>query len=175
MQIDWNLIALIFIINVTYVTLNTIRFMLTMKGYTLIAPFISMLEITIYVLGLGMVLNHLDNPFNVAAYALGYGAGIAIGIKIEEFLALGYIMVTVIIPNPQNIMPQALRDAGFGVTVSHAQGLEGERMVLEILSSRKNEAHLYKKINEINPKAFVISYEPKYISGGFWTKRIKGR
>ena len=95
MIFDLGLLAKIFAINLSYVTLNTIRFMLTMKGYRILAPLLSMVEIVIYVLGLSMVMNSLDNPLNLAAYALGYGAGIGIGIKIEDWLALGYTMITV--------------------------------------------------------------------------------
>ncbi|MGN5727474.1 DUF2179 domain-containing protein, partial [Acinetobacter calcoaceticus] len=64
---------------------------------------------------------------------------------------------------------------GYGVTQSVAYGREGERMVLEILSPRKNERTLYKLINQLEPRAFIISYEPKFISGGFWTKKVRKR
>ena len=99
MVVDLKMLAMIFIINFAYITLNTIRFMLTMKGYRVIAPLVSMAEITIYVLGLSMVLNRLDNPLNLLVYALGYAVGISVGIKIEDYLALGYIMVSVILPS----------------------------------------------------------------------------
>lgn len=174
MGIDIKLLGMIFIINLAYITLNTIRFMLTMKGYRNIAPIVSIVEITVYVLGLNMVLSRLDNPWNLAAYALGYGIGIGVGIRIEEYLALGYIMVTAIIPvKEESTMANDLRDEGYGVTVTFGFGREGERMILEILSSRKNERNLYRLIKELEPTAFVISHEPKYISGGFWTKKIK--
>lgn len=176
MGIDMNMLGMIFIINLCYITLNTIRFMLTMKGYRNIAPLVSIVEITVYVLGLNMVLNRLDNPWNLAAYALGYGIGVGIGIRLEEYLALGYIMVTAIIPvKEESTMANDLRDEGYGVTVTFGFGREGERMILEILSSRKNERSLYKLIKELEPSAFVISHEPKYISGGFWTKKVKKR
>ncbi len=75
MEIDLQMLAMIFFINMAYVTLNTIRFLLTMKGYRLIAPLVSMVEITIYILGLSMVLDRLDNPLNLLFYALGYEIG----------------------------------------------------------------------------------------------------
>lgn len=174
---DIKMLVTIFVINFSYITLNTIRFMLTMKGYRVIAPLVSMAEITIYVLGLSMVLNRLDNPINLVVYALGYAVGISVGIKIEDYLALGYIMVTAILPSSteQLNLPEMLREHGYGVTQSFGQGREGERMILEILSPRKNERSLYKLINELEPRAFMISYEPKYISGGFWTKKVRKR
>lgn len=174
---DIKMLLTIFVVNFSYITLNTIRFMLTMKGYRLIAPLVSMAEITIYVLGLSMVLNRLDNPLNLVVYALGYAVGISVGIKIEDYLALGYIMVTAILPSSteQLNLPEILRDHGYGVTQSFGAGREGERMILEILSPRKNERSLYKLINEQEPRAFIISYEPKFISGGFWTKKVRKR
>ncbi|MGX7419588.1 DUF2179 domain-containing protein [Carnobacterium gallinarum] len=175
MGIDIKMLVMIFGISLAYITLNTLRFMLTMKGYRFIAPIVSVFEITIYVLGLSLVLNRLDNPWNLAAYAIGYGVGIGIGIRIEEFLALGYIMVTVIIQDTESKLPEELRDLGYGVTMNYAYGREGERMILEILSPRKNERALYKEVHNLEPKAFLISYEPKYISGGFWTKKVKRR
>ena len=175
MEVDVPFLLLIFVINVVYISLNTIRFMLTMKGYRLSASLVSMVEVTIYVVGLGLVLDSLDNYVNLAVYALGYGVGIALGIKIEEFLALGYIMVTAIVPDMETKMPEELRELGYGVTASLAFGREGDRMVLEILTPRKTERKLYKQISEIEPKTFIISYEPKYINGGFWTRKVKKR
>lgn len=177
-MIDVKMLIMIFFINFAYVTLNTLRFMLTMKGYRILAPLMSMVEITIYILGLSMVLDRLDNPINLLTYALGYAIGISVGIKIEDKLALGYIMVTVILPTnteQETSLPRILRENGYGVTQSYGEGLEGGRMILEILSPRKTERTLYALIKEIEARAFIISYEPKYISGGFWTKKVLKR
>lgn len=175
---DIKMLCMIFFINLAYVTLNTVRFMLTMKGYRVIAPLVSMVEITIYILGLSMVLDRLDNPVNLLVYALGYAAGVSIGIKIEDKLALGYIVVTAILPSnteEEKKMPTTLREAGYGVTQSYGEGLDGPRLVLEILAQRKTEKHLYQLIKSIEERAFIISYEPKYFSGGFWTKKVRKR
>lgn len=177
-MVDVKMLVMIFFINFAYVTLNTLRFMLTMKGYRLLAPIMSMVEITIYILGLSLVLDHVDNPLNLFIYALGYAIGVSVGIKIEDKLALGYIMVSVILPtntDQEVSLPRILRDNGYGVTQSYGEGLEGDRMVLEILSPRKNERTLYRLIKEVEERAFIISYEPKYISGGFWTKKVRKR
>lgn len=172
------MLVMIFLINFSYVTISTIRFMLTMKGYRLVAPLLSMIEITIYVLGLSLVLNRLDNPMNLFLYALGYAVGISVGIKIEDQLALGYIMTTVILPSntdQEESLPIVLRKNGYGVTQTVGEGLAGERMILEILSPRKQERELYRLIKSVEERAFIITYEPKYISGGFWTKRVRKR
>ena len=55
-----------------------------------------MVEVVIYVVGLGLVLDNLNEIQNLVAYAIGYGCGVIIGTKIEEKMALGYITVNVI-------------------------------------------------------------------------------
>jgi len=175
MRVDVGILALIFVINFAYITLNTVRFLLVMRGYRYFAAFASIIEITIYVLGLSLVLNRLDNPLNLLVYALGYGVGVYVGMVIEDKLALGYTMISVILPDPKSGLPGVLREHGFGVTQHAAYGLEGERLALEILAPRKSERQLYNLIREEAPNAFVIAYEPRYISGGFWLKRVKRR
>lgn len=115
-MINFRMLLMIFLINFSYITLNTLRFMLTMKGYRLIAPLVSMVEIIIYIVGLSLVLDRLDNPLNLFVYALGYAVGISIGILIEDKLALGYIMVTTILPAnslEEQHLPNILRQHGY--------------------------------------------------------------
>lgn len=168
-----QMVLIIFFINIVYVTFFTIRMILTLKGYRYIAAGVSTVEILIYVLGLGLVLDNLNEIQNLIAYALGYGCGVIIGTKIEEKMALGYITVNVITADIDKKLPRILRDHGYGVTDWSAHGLEGDRSSLQILTPRKYELKLYATIKELDPKAFIISYEPKAIHGGFWVKSVK--
>ncbi|MDV6377720.1 DUF2179 domain-containing protein [Sporosarcina sp. GW1-11] len=168
-----GMILLIFAINIVYVSFSTVRMILTLKGYRYIAAVVSMIEIVIYVIGLGLVLDNLDQIQNLIAYALGYGSGVVVGSKIEERLALGYITVNVITADINKEMPAELRRLGYGVTDWSANGLSGSRSTMQILTPRKYELLLYKTITELDPKAFIISYEPKSIHGGFWVKSVK--
>ena len=91
-----QMVLIIFAINIVYVTFFTVRMILTLKGYRYIAAAVSMVEVVIYVVGLGLVLDNLNEIQNLVAYAVGYGCGVIIGTKIEEKMALGYITVNVI-------------------------------------------------------------------------------
>lgn len=62
-------------------------------------------------------------------------------------------------------MAQLIRDQGYGVTCWTGMGLDGERLVMEILSKRKNQARLFKVILSIDPKAFIIVIEPDNFMG----------
>ncbi|RFA34203.1 DUF2179 domain-containing protein [Virgibacillus dokdonensis] len=170
------MVVIILVINIVYVSLSTVRMILTLKGRRYIAAFVSMFEIVIYVLGLGLVLDNLNEIQNLIAYAIGFGIGVICGSMIEEKLALGYITVNVISSNPDIAFTKQLRDKGYGVTSWFAYGMEGDRLSMQILTPRKYELKLYETIKQIDPKAFIIAYEPKQIHGGFWVKQVrKGR
>ena len=68
-----------------------------------------------------------------------------------------------------------LRDLGYGVTHGYQYGRDGERTNLQILTPRRYEKKLIATIKELDPKAFIISYEPRTIHGGFWTRGIRSR
>jgi len=167
------MVAIILIINIVYVTFSTMRMILTLKGRRYLAAFVSMFEIVMYVLGLGLVLDNLNEIQNIIAYAVGFAIGVIVGTKIEEKLALGYITVNVISSYPDIEFTRKLRDKGYGVTSWYAYGMEGDRLSMQILTPRKYELKLYETIKHLDPKAFIISYEPKQIHGGFWVKQVR--
>ncbi|MBM6616232.1 DUF2179 domain-containing protein [Bacillus suaedaesalsae] len=169
----FSMIVIILLINIVYVSFFTIRMILTLKGQRYLAAFLSMIEVVIYVVGLGLVLDNLNEIENLIAYAVGYGIGVLVGMKLEEKLALGYITVNVITKEYDQDLPKMLREKGYGVTSWEAHGLEGNRMSLQILTPRKYELMLYKTIKDLDPGAFIISYEPKSIHGGFWIKNVR--
>lgn len=170
------MVTIILAINIVYVSFFTIRMILTLKGRRYIAAFVSMFEVVVYIIGLGLVLDNLNEIQNIVAYALGYGIGVIVGSMIEEKLALGYITVNVISSNPDIEFTRKLRDKGYGVTSWFAYGMDGDRLSMQILTPRKYELKLYETIKTLDPKAFIISYEPTHIHGGFWVKQVrKGR
>src|SRR5690625_2257843 len=167
------MVAIILVINIFYVSFFTIRMILTLKGLRYFAAFVSMIEVVIYILGLTLVLDNLDAIQNIIAYAVGYGIGVIVGMKIEEKLALGYITVDVVSSNPDLSFTRRLREKGYGVTSWYSYGMEGDRLSMQILTPRKYERALYEDIKNIDPKAFMISYEPTQINGGFWVNQVR--
>jgi len=169
------LVLIIVCINVVYVSINTLRTILVIKGKRLLASIMSIFEVGVYLYGLTIVLDNLNSPVNIIAYCIGYGVGVYIGSLIEQYLALGYVHVQIIVDSVVNELPSFLREKGFGVTSWTAEGRNGLRLVLQVLAKRSNEKELIKYVNEITPNAFIISYEPKHFIGGFWTKHLRNR
>lgn len=169
----YGIVLTILVINIIYVSFSTMRMILTLKGRRYLAAFVSTFEVVVYIIGLSIVLDNLEAIQNIIAYAVGFALGIIIGSKIEERLALGYITVNVISTNPELPFTQKIREKGFGVTSWQSYGMDGDRLSIQVLAPRKQEVFLYKLITEIDPKAFIISYEPKHIQGGFWVKQVR--
>src|SRR5690625_1952257 len=169
----YGMVAIILVINIVYVSFSTVRMILTLKGRRYLAAFVSMFAVVIYILGLGLVLDNLNEIQNLIAYAIGFGIGVVVGSKIEERLALGYITVNVVSSNPDIEFTRRLREKGYGVTSWSSYGMEGNRLSMQILTPRKYELRLYETIKAMDPKAFIISYEPKQIHGGFWVKQVR--
>jgi uncharacterized protein YebE (UPF0316 family) len=167
------MMLMIFCIQVVYVSLFTMRTIFTLKGQRYYAAGISIVEVSIYITGLTLVLNNLDDPKNLAAYCIGYALGILSGSKIEELLALGYVTVQIITEREDCGLAALLREKGFGVTSWYAEGKDASRLVLTVLAKRKYEKELFRIVEEANDKAFIISHEPKHFRGGFWVKQIQ--
>lgn len=167
------MVLIILTINIVYVSFFTIRMILTLKGQKYLAAALSSIEVIIYIVGLGLVLDNLDQIQNLIAYAVGYALGVLVGTKIEEWLALGYVTVKVITNRYDESLPDKLRDEGFGVTSWMGEGRDGPRLMMEILARRKTQQELYNKIIAFDSKAFIISHEPKHFRGGFWVRGLK--
>jgi uncharacterized protein YebE (UPF0316 family) len=169
-MISWTLVGSIIAINIAYVASFTLRLILVVKGRKGVASLLAMVEVFIYLIGLNLVLKNLDSKVNMAAYCIGYGIGVYVGSKIEEYLALGYLVVQVIVDSISIDLPNRLRDLGYGVTTWTADGRDGKRLVMQVLVKRSNEKRLMDTLYKLSPKAFVISHEPKQFKGGFWIK-----
>ncbi|TAA72987.1 DUF2179 domain-containing protein [Planococcus salinarum] len=169
------LVVIIFTISLSFVTLATVRMILTMKGFQYSAAALSILEVIINILGLGLVLDNLANIQNLLAYAFGFAAGIVVGSKIEDKLSLGYVTANVISQDNSGRLAVQLREKGYGVTDWEANGYEGKRSSLQILMPKKQEVKLYRTVKELDPNAFVVAYDAKTIYGGFWIRAMKKR
>lgn len=172
-EVVFTILCSILVIQIVYVSCFTLRMILTLKGERYTAAAISMLEVLIYVIGLNIVLKYVNQPACLIVYAIGYGLGVLAGSWIEEKLALGYVTVKVITDELHRYMAAYLRKEGFGVTSWIGWGRDGERMVLEVLARRKNEKFLYDCILAIDPKAFIVTVEPRKLHGGFWVNATR--
>jgi uncharacterized protein YebE (UPF0316 family) len=168
-------ILLIFALQLLYVPVLTLRTIFLVKNMSVAASSFGMLEALIYVFGLSLVFSGHQSIAEMIVYAVGFGVGLYIGTRIENKLAIGYTSINVTILDLNEELILLLREKGFGVTVFDGMGRDGKRYQLEILTKRNRENEVMKLIEEYEPKAFIISFEPRKFKGGFLTKVMKRR
>lgn len=168
-------ILLILLLQLIYVPTFTLRTIMLVKGLSKQAAIFGFVESLIYVFGLSIVFNGEQNPATMIVYALGFGIGILIGTKVEQALAIGFTTIQVNLQNLNQDLVDLLRKEGYGVTIFEGEGRDSKRFKLEILTKRNQEIGLFDLIEEYEPQAFIISYEPRKFQGGFLKKAMKKR
>ncbi|MEC1179807.1 DUF2179 domain-containing protein [Metasolibacillus meyeri] len=170
-----NNIVLIIILQLIYVPFLTLRTIFLVKNVTFLAAIFGMIEMLIYVFGLSLVFSGDQSILAMVVYAVGFGLGIFLGAKIERKLAIGYVYTTINTQQRNEKLIQFLRSEGFAVTTFIGEGRDSERYKYEILTKRNRETELFKIVEQFEPNAFIISYEPKSFRGGFLVARMKQR
>lgn len=166
---------LIFILQLVYVPVLTIRTILLVKNQTKSAAGVGLFEGIIYIVSLIFVFQDLSNIYNIVAYILGFSVGLLLGGALEKKLAIGFITYQANILEKNMELVNALRTAGFGVTVFEGEGISTPRYRLDIVAKRSRENELLGIIEQFEPKAFLMSYEIRSFKGGYLTKSMKKR
>lgn len=159
---------LIFLARICDVTLGTLRIILISKGLKHIAPFLGFFEVLIWVTVMGKLMQNLDNIYCYIAFAGGYSTGIFVGIKVEEKLALGIVVVRIITQKEADALFCALKEAKYGVTIVDAVGSQGPVNVIYSTIKRNDLKKIVEIIKQYNPNAFYTVEDIRYVNQGIF-------
>jgi len=160
-------VLFIFFARIVDVSLATFRMLMLIRGQRLPAAVTGFFEVGIYISALGRVVQHLNDPWKIMAYALGFSCGTLVGGLVEERLAVGYNLVQVIPKTHCGELICRLRRENFGVTVLEGQGRSGPRHILNITTRRKELPHLMNLLDKVDPQAFITTFDTRRTKGGF--------
>lgn len=166
-------IILLIVVQVLYVPLLALRTISMVKKLTLLTAIFGFLESIIYVFGLAIVFSGEQSILQMFVYALGFAIGLIVGIQIENKIAIGYTSILVNIRDLNQPLVDKLREAGYGVTIFHGEGKDSVRYRLDILTKRTRENELMKLIEQYEPYAFILAYEPTRFKGGYMEIMMK--
>jgi len=158
---------LIFVLRITDVSIGTLRVLYTVRGRTLIAASLGMVEAGVFIFAISRVFKHADNPLSMLGYACGFACGTALGIRLEQWIASGLILVRVISRDKSSALLAALREAHFGITAFSGEGREGPVLMLFVVSKRKHGERLMGLIEQIDGDAFVTLEPVHRAIGGY--------
>ena len=155
---------LIFLARITDVTIGTMRIIFVSRGFRFIAACAGFFEILIWLFALGQIMNNLDNWVNYVAYAGGFAVGTYIGVTIERWVALGYLVVRIITQRDGTALEESLRKANFVVTSVDAEGGRGPVKILFTVLKRKTLPTMVKLIKSTNPQAYYTIEDLRSVS-----------
>lgn len=165
--------AVIFCCRILDMSIDTIRMVLTVKEKTGLAALSGFFEAFIWFIVVRQALTSSMTGLPLAlAYGGGFAAGTYIGGKIARRVIRTNVVMQVVTSGHNNTLVRAIQQAGFAVTVVNANATEfgGEKYLLfsEITGSQIAE---YKQlIHELDPHAFIMVQETKYVYNGFMRK-----
>lgn len=159
---------LIFLSRTLDVSLGTIRMIFISKGYKSVAPFIGFFEVLIWLVAMQQVLGNLTNVWYYLFYAGGFSFGTFVGMKIDEKLSLGSVLVRVILQEPSTLSKK-LTNAGYSYTRYDAEGGSKHRHVdtFVIVIARKKLPDLLSLISNCSPNAFYVVEELRMVHSSF--------
>lgn len=179
---------LIFFARILDVSINTVRIIFVMTGKKGISTVLGFLESLIWLLAIGQIFKHMDNVYSYIAYPAGFAAGIYIGMRIEEKLALGKVVVRIITGEDTKSIIEYLRKYNYRYSIISGESDLGEEKILFTVVKRENLPFLKAKLTEELPSAFytvesvksasetgLLEEKPSRRGLGSWLGSIKRR
>ena len=157
----------VFIAKILENALATLRLIVVSNGKKKLGAILNGVIALIWVISTGLVIVDLKKDLlRVIFFILGSIIGSYIGSIIEEKLALGDNLITVVIDkNKTDYITENLKNNGYGVTILDAIG--NEKQILLIFTSRKRIQQVVKKIKTFDNNAMIMSSNASYIYGHF--------
>jgi len=155
--------ALVFFARTLDVSIGTIRIIFVSRGRKFPASLCGFFETMIWLFAMSQILQNLTNPLYYVAFAAGFATGTYVGIMLEEKLAMGMYIVTVITRDEAPRTLSDLREAGFGVTNIKAEGRDGPVDVFHTVIKRTELRKVIKIIRKFNEKAFYTIEDLRYV------------
>jgi uncharacterized protein YebE (UPF0316 family) len=165
----WILLPLlIFLSRIMDQSIGTMRLIFVSKGFRHIGPVLGFFEVIIWLLAITQVLQHLYNPMCYIAYGAGFAMGNYVGIRLEEKLSIGTVLLRIIPKRDTSPLITHLREEGFGVTSVDAEGASGPVSIVFTIIKRKSISRAIHIINQYNPNAFYTIEEVKAVKEGYF-------
>lgn len=165
----------IFFVRILDVSMGTFRTIITVKGKSLFASIIGFVEVFIWFVIVKEALNTDETSIFIAiSYALGYATGTFIGSILSKKFISSNLSVQ-IITNKSIELATALREKGYAVTVIDVEGRDDtqDKYMLFIGINDKNLNTLQQVTKQIDPTAFIVINETKYVQNGFMNGVVK--
>lgn len=166
------LIALARVIDVTF---GTIRVIFVSRGYKYIAPVLGFIEVIVWLLAMGQIMQNLNNVMCYIGYGTGFAIGNFVGINLVEKMSIGTVVIRIIPKYDTSNLIRLLREAQYGVTIVDAEGKDGPVKMLFSILKKKHLKDAISIINKCNPNAFYTIEEVQKVNEGYFQQKRKNK
>lgn len=141
-------------------TLSTLRLIVVAKGKKIFGAILQFLIAFVWVITTGIVVSNIkDDPLKIVFFAFGSLIGSYLGSLIEEKIALGTDMITVLVNNDYSKkMIKELENKKYLVSKIDAQRQNSNISILFIITEKKQRKDVINIIQSIDKQA-IISIE----------------
>lgn len=146
---------LIVLARITDVTLDTIRTVAIIQGRRIFAATLGFFEAVVYICAVAKVLLNMDHPVYALAYGLGYASGTFLGITIEQRLAFGEQLVSLLTRKGVELA-QVLRAAGYRLVEVKGHTRDGDLSILYVEIPRRQANKLLRDASAVDESCFCI-------------------
>ncbi len=157
---------LIFCARIFDQSVGTLRMIFVSKGLKNLVPVFAFLESLIWLLAIGQIMAHLNNPVCYVAYAGGYAMGNWVGMWLDERISIGNVIIRVILSVDTHELIDQLKAANYGLTLLDAEGGKGKVKVVFSIIKRKDVKHFVDILNEFSPHSFFTIEEVRSVNEG---------
>ncbi|MCK9290350.1 MAG: DUF2179 domain-containing protein [Bacteroidales bacterium] len=171
---NWVILPLIIAFaRILDVSVGTIRVIFVARGFKHLAPVLGFVEVIIWLLAIGQIMQQLDNFMSYIGYGAGFAAGNYIGIILVEKMSLGTVVLRIIPKKDTTQLVESLRNANYGVTSVDAEGKTGPVKILFSIVKKKDLTDALHIINTYSPNAFYTIEEVQRVNEGIFKETQK--
>jgi uncharacterized protein YebE (UPF0316 family) len=145
---------LVFLAEMTVVTLGTLRIICISRGRKHLAPLLGFFEVLTWLFAITQVMTNLGEWDCVVAFALGFTLGNYLGMAVEQRLALGSVVVRAFFSQDPTELVTRLRSSNYGVTCVEGKGSRGPVQIVMTVIKRKQLEVVMAMIKTSQPGAF---------------------
>lgn len=154
----------IFLTRILDVSIGTLRTLVTVQGRWKLAFVLGFFEVTIWVGVVSTVVQRIHTlPILVIFYGLGFAAGNVVGIRVEQRIGLGHVVLRVFTREAGQRLAERIRRTGQPVTSFQGEGSLGPVTELCIVTRRKNLKRILLEVDAEDPNAFYIAEQAREV------------
>ena len=159
--------SLIFLARVADVTVGTVKLMFVVNSAKRVAAVLAFVESLIAIVALSRIMQDASNWMAYVMYAAGFATGTFVGMRIEEKLAYGSVMVRVISRTISEELLSYLTLHQYRYSMVDANDHVGNTQVLFTVCKRSRLPEFQRMLEKVAPQALYTVEGVKKVSRDF--------